>query len=74
MSQGDLQSRIPAGFGGSTGKSDLAQVPIPSLIDADTLKSALTSTAYEDGAQYKLVFSGDFNIDGQFFYPGDDPF
>lgn len=44
------------------------------LIDTDTPNEALTSTAYEDGAPYKLVFSDEFNVDGRSFYPGDDPY
>jgi beta-glucanase (GH16 family) len=44
------------------------------LIDADTPESAYTYTSLEDGSQWQLVFSDEFNQDGRSFYPGDDPF
>lgn len=43
------------------------------LIDRDTPASALTKTG-QDGNEYTLVFSDEFNVDGRTFYDGDDPF
>ncbi|KAJ1311139.1 hypothetical protein OPQ81_009640 [Rhizoctonia solani] len=44
------------------------------LIDKDTPKSAYTHTSWEDGSEWDLVFSDEFNTDGRSFYPGDDPY
>jgi len=44
------------------------------LIDKDTPDSALTRTSLEDGSEWDLVFSDEFNVDGRTFYAGDDPF
>jgi beta-glucanase (GH16 family) len=44
------------------------------LIDPDTPQAALTSKSIEDGSDYVLVFSDEFNVEGRSFYPGDDPF
>ncbi|KDQ20783.1 glycoside hydrolase family 16 protein [Botryobasidium botryosum FD-172 SS1] len=53
------------------------QVPLlpnlPSLIDKDTPKSAMSRTGW-DGNGYSLVFSDEFNTPGRTFYPGDDPY
>ena len=46
---------------------------MPSLIDTDTPKDALTRIGY-DNEDYELVFSDEFSVDGRTFYPGDDPF
>jgi beta-glucan synthesis-associated protein KRE6 len=46
----------------------------PALIDPDTPKEAYTSKSVEDGSDYVLVFSDEFNTDGRSFYPGDDPY
>lgn len=43
------------------------------LIDLDTPASALTKIG-QDGNEYTLVFSDEFNTDGRTFYDGDDPF
>ncbi|RKP08189.1 beta-glucan synthesis-associated, partial [Thamnocephalis sphaerospora] len=40
-------------------------------IDSDTPKEALTRKM-EDGSEFKLVFSDEFNKDGRTFRPGDD--
>ncbi|QRW05303.1 glycoside hydrolase family 16 protein [Ceratobasidium sp. AG-Ba] len=37
-------------------------------------QSAYTHSSIEDGSEYDLVFSDEFNLDGRSFYPGDDPF
>ncbi|KAJ7573926.1 beta-glucan synthesis-associated [Mycena floridula] len=55
------------------------QVPAMSngrgVIDADTPESAKTIKSFnDDGAEYQLVFSDEFNTDGRSFYPGDDPY
>lgn len=44
------------------------------LIDADTPESAMTYTSIEDGIEWQLVFSDEFETEGRSFYPGDDPF
>lgn len=53
------------------------QVPLlpnlPSLIDKETPKSAMSRTGW-DGYGYSLVFSDEFNTPGRTFYPGDDPY
>ncbi|KAH9851610.1 glycoside hydrolase family 16 protein [Lenzites betulinus] len=53
------------------------QVPkftnFPTLIDADTDQSVYTRKG-NDGKNYNLVFSDEFELDGRTFYPGDDPF
>jgi beta-glucanase (GH16 family) len=43
------------------------------LIDMDTPAEALTKMG-QDGNEYTLVFSDEFNVDGRSFYDGDDPF
>ncbi|KDN41086.1 hypothetical protein RSAG8_07640, partial [Rhizoctonia solani AG-8 WAC10335] len=44
------------------------------LIDRDTPPEAYTHTSFEDGSEWDLVFSDEFNTDGRSFYPGDDPY
>lgn len=44
------------------------------LIDKDTPQDAMTYTSAEDGTQWQLVFSDEFNVDGRTFWPGDDPY
>ncbi|KAB5595123.1 Glycoside hydrolase family 16 protein [Ceratobasidium theobromae] len=44
------------------------------LIDKDTPTEALTRTSWEDGSEWDLVFSDEFNTPGRSFYPGDDPY
>ncbi|KAF8737204.1 Glycoside hydrolase family 16 protein, partial [Rhizoctonia solani] len=44
------------------------------LIDKDTPKSAYTHISLEDGSEWDLVFSDEFNTEGRSFYPGDDPY
>ncbi|KAG8791908.1 beta-glucan synthesis-associated protein [Ceratobasidium sp. 428] len=44
------------------------------LIDLDTPESAFTYTSLEDGSEWDLVFSDEFNLEGRSFYPGDDPY
>jgi hypothetical protein len=53
---------------------NLPTIPVRGLIDQDTPKSAYTSKSVEDGGEYTLVFSDEFNADGRSFYPGDDPY
>ncbi|CAE6540678.1 unnamed protein product [Rhizoctonia solani] len=54
------------------------QVPVMSgnfgLIDLDTPSEAYTRVSIDDGSEWDLVFSDEFNTDGRSFYPGDDPF
>lgn len=47
------------------------------LIDKDTPASALTRigiTGSNEGVEYELVFSDEFEVDGRSFWDGDDPF
>ena len=44
------------------------------LIDRDTPEDAYTYTSLEDGSEWDLVFSDEFNTDGRTFYSGDDPY
>ncbi|KAG9089582.1 hypothetical protein FRC06_001478 [Ceratobasidium sp. 370] len=44
------------------------------LIDKDTPPEAYTRKSIEDGSEWDLVFSDEFNTDGRSFYPGDDPY
>ncbi|KAJ7583333.1 beta-glucan synthesis-associated [Mycena floridula] len=45
------------------------------LIDVETPESALYIKSFnDDGAEYQLVFSDEFNTEGRSFYPGDDPY
>jgi len=44
------------------------------LIDPDTPADAQTHKSVEDGTDWQLVFSDEFNVEGRTFYPGDDPF
>ena len=44
------------------------------LIDPDTPADAQTHKSTEDGTDWQLVFSDEFNTEGRTFYPGDDPF
>ena len=44
------------------------------LIDRDTPPEAYIHKSIEDGSDWDLVFSDEFNLDGRSFYPGDDPY
>jgi hypothetical protein len=44
------------------------------LIDLDTPRDAYTHKSLDDGSEWDLVFSDEFNTDGRSFYPGDDPY
>ena len=44
------------------------------LIDRDKPKEAYTHESIDDGSEWDLVFSDEFNTDGRSFYPGDDPY
>jgi beta-glucan synthesis-associated protein KRE6 len=46
---------------------------MPTLIDPET-PSDVRSRTGNDGKDYKLVFSDEFNTDGRSFYTGDDPY
>lgn len=59
------------------GTNSSGQVPailgLPSLVDKDSPRSAMTRTGF-DGKEYNLVFSDEFEEDGRTFWPGDDPY
>ncbi|KAF8609469.1 beta-glucan synthesis-associated [Ceratobasidium sp. AG-I] len=44
------------------------------LIDRDTPAEAYIHKSVDDGSDWDLVFSDEFNLDGRSFYPGDDPY
>jgi beta-glucanase (GH16 family) len=43
------------------------------LVDKDTPESVYTKIG-QDGLEYTLVFSDEFNAEGRTFYEGDDPY
>lgn len=55
-----------------TGQQPLL-ISMPQLIDPDTPKDAHARTG-NDGKDYVLVFSDEFENPGRSFYPGDDPY
>lgn len=63
---------------GSPGTNETGPPPeIPGmrgLIDRDTPQEAYTHISLEDGSEWDLVFSDEFNTEGRSFYPGDDPY
>ncbi len=61
-------------LGGTNGSGQVPDLPLFSLIDADTPASALKRTSAADGKSYHLVFSDEFEQEGRTFWPGDDPF
>lgn len=40
-----------------------------SLIDPDTPSSSNFYTSHNDGSQWQIIFSDEFNVDGRSFYP-----
>jgi len=42
-------------------------------IDQDTPQDALKKKDWNNGKEWNLVFSDEFNVAGRSFYPGDDP-
>ncbi|TDL29248.1 glycoside hydrolase family 16 protein [Rickenella mellea] len=70
----------PSNLGGFNlgGINASGQVPIMAgnwgLIDKETPQEAYTRSGWNDGSDYELVFSDEFNQDGRTFYPGDDPY
>ncbi|CUA66683.1 Beta-glucan synthesis-associated protein KRE6 [Rhizoctonia solani] len=75
-----LMTKQPVTLGGYNlgGINATGQVPemIGSfgLIDSATPKEAYTRKSLDDGSEWDLVFSDEFNTDGRSFYPGDDPY
>ncbi|KAI0744939.1 glycoside hydrolase family 16 protein [Earliella scabrosa] len=43
-------------------------------IDDDTPQEVRTKVDYVTGQTWELVFSDEFNVEGRYFYPGDDPY
>ena len=61
-------------LGGINSSGQVPDLPgFPRMIDIDTPDSAMSRIG-NDGQQYELVFSDEFNVDGRTFYPGDDPY
>lgn len=62
-------------LGGTNASGQVPEIPGNfGLIDRDTPKEAYTHISIDDGSEWDLVFSDEFNRDGRSFYPGDDPF
>ncbi|KAF8603602.1 beta-glucan synthesis-associated [Ceratobasidium sp. AG-I] len=62
-------------LGGTNASGQVPEMPGNfALIDRDTPKEAYTHTSIDDGSEWDLVFSDEFNTDGRSFYPGDDPY
>ncbi|KAH9944326.1 glycoside hydrolase family 16 protein [Epithele typhae] len=75
-----MTTNKPSFLGGFNlgGINATGQVPaIPGnwgLIDLETPQDAYSKNDYVNGQQWELVFSDEFNTDGRYFYPGDDPY
>ncbi|KAJ7595546.1 beta-glucan synthesis-associated [Mycena floridula] len=80
LTRNPQSSNIGDGFnvGGQNASQNASQLPAinnRAVIDVETPTSAMTLTSFnDDGAEYQLVFSDEFNTDGRTFYPGDDPY
>ncbi|KAF8609468.1 glycoside hydrolase family 16 protein [Ceratobasidium sp. AG-I] len=62
-------------LGGTNASGQVPEIPGNfGLIDRDTPKSAYSRASLEDGSDWDLVFSDEFNVEGRTFYPGDDPY
>ncbi|CAE6443354.1 hypothetical protein ACGC1H_006125 [Rhizoctonia solani] len=61
-------------LGGVNASGQVPDVGNFGLIDRDTPKDAYYHTSLNDGSEWELVFSDEFNADGRTFYPGDDPY
>ncbi|QRW07384.1 glycoside hydrolase family 16 protein [Ceratobasidium sp. AG-Ba] len=62
-------------IGGTNASGQVPEIPGNfGLIDKDTPKEAYTHISIDDGGEWDLVFSDEFNIEGRSFYPGDDPY
>ncbi len=56
-------------LGGTNGSGQVPDLPLFSLIDADTPASALKRVSAADGKSYHLVFSDEFEQEGRTFWP-----
>lgn len=62
-------------IGGTNANGEFPEIPgMRALIDRDTPQEAYKHTSLEDGSEWDLVFSDEFNTEGRSFYPGDDPY
>lgn len=61
-------------LGGINASGQVPEMGNFGLIDNDTPEDAYYHTSMEDGSEWELVFSDEFNTDGRTFYPGDDPY
>lgn len=61
-------------LGGINASGQVPEMGNFGLIDRDTPESAYYHTSLNDGSEWELVFSDEFNTDGRTFYPGDDPY
>lgn len=61
-------------LGGINATGQVMEGNLFALIDNDTPKDAYWYTSQEDGEDWQLVFSDEFEVEGRSFFPGDDPF
>ncbi|KAJ3784212.1 glycoside hydrolase family 16 protein [Lentinula aff. detonsa] len=59
---------------GINGTGQVPEIGNFGLIDLETPDDAYSKQSNQDGAEWQLVFSDEFNTDGRTFYPGDDPY
>jgi hypothetical protein len=75
LSQKETSTLGGYNLGGINATGQVPEIPGNyGLIDKDTPPEAYTHTSFEDGTEWDLVFSDEFNVDGRTFYPGDDPY
>lgn len=60
-------------LGGINGSGQIPDLNLRQLIDPDTPEDAMTRKG-NDGHDYNLVFSDEFETEDRTFYPGDDPY
>ncbi|EIW86864.1 glycoside hydrolase family 16 protein [Coniophora puteana RWD-64-598 SS2] len=62
-------------FGGINASGQIPTIPNNfGLIDVDTPSSAHNFKSFNDGSEWELVFSDEFEQEGRTFWPGDDPY
>ncbi|KIK96257.1 glycoside hydrolase family 16 protein [Paxillus rubicundulus Ve08.2h10] len=62
-------------LGGINASGQIPSIPNNfGLIDVHTPSSAHSIQSFADGAEWQLVFSDEFEIEGRTFWPGDDPY
>ncbi|KAG9123422.1 Fructose-bisphosphate aldolase 1, partial [Ceratobasidium sp. 392] len=75
FTQKEMSTQGGYNLGGINATGQVPEIPGNfGLIDRDTPREAYTHKSFEDGTEWDLVFSDEFNTDGRTFYPGDDPY